>query len=318
MKSKNSKKQIKIKHKGKGKIIGLLLALTVMGQLPTQTVLATNYDANRPVTWNQMSAPYSNQSFAYCGEGMFGPCSCGVHSLATLLLKTEYWERGKTAVDAYQFSQEHKIGSNYQGIPSYHWPGVTKATNKNVTHIRSHWPQNSTTSHDIIREEYEKGNFMLLSVEVGGGGHLIAVDYVDEDGNIVIIDSAINAKYLTQMDNNGYVRDIQVFESDTIKATEAAKFWEGEEVGKVKRERELQELKQELADLQKLKEEEEQAKQEKEVILKGIQSHSQKKETNIHIPEVIKQVLGEELMGKQVEESHSKIGDDTLFATIKQ
>lgn len=318
MKSKNNKKQIKIKHKGKSKIVGVLLALTVMGQLPTQTVLATNYDANRPVTWNQGSAPYSNQSFAYCSEGVFGPCSCGVHSLATLLLKTEYWERGQTAVDAYQFSQDHKIGSNYQGIPSYHWPGVTKATNNKVTHIRSHWPQNSSTSHDIIREEYAKGNFMILSVVTGGVGHLIAVDYVDEDGNIVIIDSAINAKYLTQMDNNGYVRDVQVFQSDTIKATEAAKFWAGEEVGKVKRERELQELKQELTDLQTIQKEEEQAKKAKEAIMQEIQSHSQKEETSTHIPEVIKQVLGKELMGKQVEESHSKIGDDTLLATIKQ
>lgn len=292
MKSKNNKKQIKIKHKGKSKIVGVLLALTIMGQLPTQTVLATNYDANRPVTWNQGTAPYRNQSFTYCSEGVFGPCSCGVHSLATLLLKTEYWERGQTAVDAYQFSQEHKIGSNYQGIPSYHWPGVTKATNNKVTHIRSHWPQNSSTSHDIIRDEYAKGNFMILSVVTGGVGHLIAVDYVDEEGNIVIIDSAINAKYLTQMDNNGYVRDIQVFESDTIKATEAAKFWEGEEVGKVKREREIDALKQELNVLKELQKEEEQAKKAKEAIMQEIQSHSQKEETSTHIPEVIKQVLG--------------------------
>ena len=290
---------MKKRKKVVGIIQGSLLALIMSGQVSTQTVLASSYDANRPVTWNQGTAPYRNQSFTYCSEGVFGPCACGVHALATILLKTEYWERGMTAEDAYAFSQEHQIGSNYQGIPAYNWEKVTQATRNTVTHTRNHWTQNNTTAHDIIRDEYAKGNFMILSVVTGGVGHLIAVDYVDEEGNIVIIDSAINAKYLTQMDNNGYVRDIQVFESATIKATEAAKFWEGEEVGKVKRGREIDALKQELNDLKELQKQEEatllaqeaKSKKAKEVFNR-IREERITQEEALPVPEVITQVFG--------------------------
>lgn len=253
------------------------------------TAQAMTFDANRPVTWNQGTAPYAGNSFAYCSEGTFGPCSCGIHSIAYVLLKSEYWEMGKLPTDAYALSQEFGIGSNYQGIPSYNWERVTSATDGYVTHVRSHWVQNNTTSHDLIRQEYAKGNYMVLSVKVGGTGHLIAVDYVDEEGNIVILDSAINAKYLTQMDGNGWVRDIQVFSVDEIPANEAAKYWDGDAVGKVGREREIKELNEQLKVLEgdlKAAEEQKQQQEAKSVeaktnLLGVIDSLKEQKETDI-------------------------------------
>lgn len=236
------------KRRGLRGVIVAMLSIIFVGFMPSLgSVQAMTFDANRPVTWNQGSAPYAGNSFAYCSEGTFGPCACGVHSIAYVLLKSEYWEMGKLPTDAYALSQEYNIGSNYKGIPSYNWSKITEATNGKVKYVGDHWPQNNSTAHEIIRDEYVKGNFMILSVKVGGVGHLIAVDYVDEDGNIVILDSAINAKYLTQMDGNGYVRDIKVFSSDEVKSFEAAKYWEGDAVGQVGRTRELNALKEELA-----------------------------------------------------------------------
>lgn len=236
------------KRRGLRGVIVAILSIIFVGFMPSLgSVQAMTFDANRPVTWNQGSAPYSGNSFAYCSEGTFGPCACGIHSIAYLLLKTEYWEMGKIPTDAYALSQQYNIGSNYKGTPSYNWSKITEATNGKVKYVGDHWPQNNSTAHEIIREEYVKGNFMILSVKVGGTGHLIAVDYVDADGNIVILDSAINAKYLTQMDGNGYVRDIKVFSSDEVKSFEAAKYWEGDAVGQAGRNREINALKEELA-----------------------------------------------------------------------
>lgn len=280
------------------------------------TAHAMTFDANRPVTWNQGTAPYAGNSFAYCSEGTFGPCSCGVHSLAYVLLKSEYWEMGKLPTDAYALSQEFGIGSNYQGTPSYDWERVTKATGGYVTHVRSHWTQNNTTSHDLIRQEYAKGNYMILSVKVGGTGHLIAVDYVDDEGNIVILDSAINAKYLTQMDGNGWVRDIQVFSVDDLPANEAAKYWEGDAVGKVGREREIKELNEQLKVLEddlkaaEKKKEQQEAKSEeaKSNLLEVIDSIKEQKETEI-------QQEIETLIIKPVTEQQESVELETIDST---
>lgn len=187
-----------------------------------------DFDKNNPITWLQGAPPYNGEYFEYCSEGTFGPCACGVHTIAFLLLKTGFWSSGKDAMDGYKFSQEHGIGSNYGGTPAYNWPGITSATGGKVKHIENAWFENATSSHDYIKEQYEKGNFMTLSVTMGGTGHLIAVDYIDSNGDIVILDSGRRYKYLKAMDGNGWVRDVNTYSSTNHDAKAAPKFWDGE------------------------------------------------------------------------------------------
>lgn len=228
-------------------LMGLGLGLTPKA---SADVFVGEFNPVSPLSWQQGNAPYSNYAFAYCGEGSMGYCSCGIHSMAYLLLKSEYWDAGATAVEAYQFSLANNIGSSWNGIPSYNWAQFAAATNGHLVYEGTYWPSNMQDAHNFIRQQYANGKFMILSVTYGGSGHLIAVDYVDEQGNIIILDSAIRAKYLTQMDGGG-VRDIKVFSSPYINSIEASHFWEGDAIGVSKNKRELQALYKELDDLQK-------------------------------------------------------------------
>lgn len=187
-----------------------------------------DFDKNNPLTWLQSAPPYNGEYFAYCDEATFGWCACGVHTIAYLFLKTGFWSSGKDAMDSYKFTQEKGIGHNADGIPQYDWPSMGTATGGTVKHIEQAWFENATSSHDYIKEQYEKGNFMTMSVQMSGTGHLIAVDYVDSNGDIVILDSGRRFKYLKAMDNGGWVRDVNTYSSTKHDAKAAPKFWDGE------------------------------------------------------------------------------------------
>lgn len=297
----------------------LVLSLLASTTTVEATVYSGSFDPAVPVSWSQGSAPYSGNSFAYCSEGTFGPCSCGIHSLATILLKTEYWDAGKIATDAYALSQEFGIGSNYSGTPSYNWPKVEGATNGHLKFEADYWGSSTADSHNYIREQYNKGNFMILSVKTNGVGHLVAVDYVEDDGDIVIVDSAIRAKYLTQMDG-GYVRNVTVYSVDGLDARDAAHFWKGDTIGKVGREAEIKELQEEL-ELLKSELEPEDSTESVSQILELINSLEQTKvsetelkiaETNELIDERIKELNKDTINPNDVDERDDVSTEDKV------
>lgn len=216
-------------------LILLTLSLVMVGQGTTvravdlSEVYVGDYDVNKPISWAQSAPPYSQEYFEWC-DGTFGGCACGVHTLAYLFIKTGYWSMGKDAMDAYKLTKEKGVGRNHEmsGMPSYDFHLMTSITDGKVKYLENAEFGNATSSHDYIREQYKKGHFMTLSVEVSGTGHLIAIDYVDDEGNIVILDSAIRAKYLNAMDRGGWVRNVHTYKVDGLKAQDAPKFWEGE------------------------------------------------------------------------------------------
>lgn len=217
---------------------GVLVALTlaIVGVQSVSLVQAADYgetfsgsySKDNPISWLQSGQPYNQEAFAYCSEGTFGYCACGVHTLAYLMLKTGYWTTGKDAMDGYKFAQDKGIGSNSSGTPAYNWAGITAATSNKVKHLENAWFEDASSSHAYIKEQYNKGNFMVLSVKMGGVGHLIAVDYVDANGDIVILDSGRRYKYLKAMDGEGWVRDVHTFSATGKDAKTAPKFWDGE------------------------------------------------------------------------------------------
>lgn len=207
-----------------------------------------NFDVTSPISWKQGSAPYANQSFRYCYEGTFGACSCGLHTITNILLKSEYWKVGKLATDAYVLSEDNGIGSSYDGIPSYDWAKLETATDGYLKYEGSYWPKSRDEAKDILKELYNKGQYAAISVTLGGSGHLVALDYVEEDGDVVIIDSGIRAKYLDQMDG-GQVWYIQAF-SSPINSRDAAHFWEGDRIGHASYTKEMKKLSDEVEKLE--------------------------------------------------------------------
>lgn len=306
-------------------MVGIILALganTLTVSAGSMTLYnGEDYNKNNPLSWNQYHAPYSDDYFSFSGS-TFGYASCGVHSLAYLFLKTEFKDAGFNAEDAYKFAKDHGIGSNYKGIPAYHFPNITKATNGYIKHIDSIWPPNTKEAHDIIRREYEKGNFMLLSVKASAiGTHIVGVDYVQDDGQIVILDSAYQAKYITDMFDNGYVRNIEVFKVEGLDAKDAPKFWKGEKPGKIKREKELRELEKELIELvgpEKAKETLDELKEESEEVKT---EEVDKEEKQRELEELKKEILSEsaqeivdtvEHLGKNLEQKEEHLKEKPI------
>lgn len=243
------------------KQLALLFLVVLQIIIPISEVQASNppFNANQPTTWYQSAedTPYYNSDFEYCMDRRYGPCSCGVHAIAVINLKSGYWGKGKIASDGYQFAKEGGIlnicitnGTNkclkdsdsydidnlpagYKYGPTYDLSKYGSATNNYIKHVADIRPDDgyhftSEEAHRIVKQEYEKGHFMYLGVDLNGpnSGHAVVVDYVEDDGKVVIVDSGGRNKYLTDMYGVYNIRTLKV---DGLKAYDAPKFWMGDE-----------------------------------------------------------------------------------------
>lgn len=214
----------------KGLLTVMFLGLFISSNIP-QTVLAVNlderyegeYDANNPLTWSQSLSPYAQDYFGFCPEGTIASCGCGVHAFAYLMHKTGVYSPGKTVPDAYKDLTGKNMISQVGEYPSYSWGGVSELSGGKVKFIGA----DAGGNYQTVVDNYKEGIFQILSVNVGSISHLIAVDYVDEEDNVVILDSALRAKYLDAMNGGGVTR-IDMFEVEGLKAYDAPKIWEGE------------------------------------------------------------------------------------------
>lgn len=247
-----------------GMILSLLIVSSSISPAMAATVYQGGFDPLRPESWLQGGAPYSNNQFAYCSEGTFGPCSCGIHTLAYLLLKSEYWTDGKLATDAYNFSIQNNFGSNYHGGPAYRWSDLDSMTGNYLTYEGAYYINSYEEASALIRQEYARGNYVVISL-AGNGGHLIMTDYVDEQGNIVVLDSGWRYKYLDDFRGMYSLQYLQVF-SSPVDARQSAHFWRGERIGKVKHTNELNALKSEFAELERELQQEQKSENGTEVI----------------------------------------------------
>lgn len=178
------------------------------------------WDAHSPISWKQGEGPFARDYFEFSGTD-FADASCGMHSFAVILLKSGYVRSGFTAKDAYGLALDYGMGSNYYGMPAYNWERVTEATGGYLEHVATVREGNL---YEEIREAYRRGEYVIISTSINGVGHLVALDYVDKDGNIVIIDSAIRANSLDQM---GAVHYIVRFKADRP-SHKAPRYWMGE------------------------------------------------------------------------------------------
>lgn len=254
-----------VKNKGQARgitltyLLGFILILVGL-VLPAQVQAADyskmysgDYDVKYPVTWHQGSAPYSGDAWEYCTAGTYGPCSCGVHAVASMLLKTGYWGEGKTAVDGTSFASQHNVlstciaktsdgiclkkdeasqydannlPSHLQKGPIYNYDQMDAATGGYMTFKEDFYNNTKylTDYESILRDAYKNGYFAIIAVDLAGPGegHAIIMDYIDEEGEIVIIDSGGRYKYLEGMYG---VSRIILFEVDGLKSYDAPKLW---------------------------------------------------------------------------------------------
>lgn len=190
------------------------------------------YDPFNPTTWRQGNAPYSNEYFAYSGT-TFGDASCGIHTLATLFLKTGYAIEGFNAVDAYNWALSNGFGENMNGMPAYAWSSLEEKTGGYLENVGYYDESDGSNAHDWIRNEYAKGNFVVIGTNLGNVPHVIMLDYVDEAGNIMTLDSGAGYQNLNQQDG-GHVRYAFSFKVVGIPSYNSPKLWAGESLASFK------------------------------------------------------------------------------------
>lgn len=135
-------------------------------------------DPNKPHTWQQCGWSWSGETFPIWHE-TYCSSSCGAHSITWMLMKAGVWGSDKDPRDAWEFISNS--GWAYPGSGGYVSMGSTSEGGKDITLMGS-----GPATKQWITEQYNKGYYVLINVP----GHFIALDYVDEDGDVVVLDSA--------------------------------------------------------------------------------------------------------------------------------
>lgn len=187
-----------------------------------------SYDVNNPLTWNQCSHAYSNDTYPVWGES-YCASSCGAHSLTWMFLKSGVWDMSKSPKDAFTFF--NKNGWASKGSGGYNSMGIGAPVTENGKTVKAvkYVSGDMATFKTWAKDMYNQGYYMIVNVP----GHLIGVDYVDEDGDVVVLDSADLCKYIecaVERWGNSITAWAYEIEGSKSNASSSINFWTGGKV----------------------------------------------------------------------------------------
>lgn len=174
-----------------------ILAVGVLTFTPTASAYVlydgdAKSDPNKPWTWSQNEAPWSNNTWL---GGFLGSSGCMIHSMTQILIKSGSVKKGYTPAD---FVNEAKASGFRWGIAAggggLLTPRLDIPSNGKIvsgTQVGSQGgPPLSSISYDNIRDNVKSGKEYIFHVTFPGGGvHWMATDYVDKNNTLHIIDS---------------------------------------------------------------------------------------------------------------------------------
>ena len=174
-----------------------ILAVGVLTFAPTASAYVlydgdAKSDPNKPWTWSQQEAPWSNNTWL---GGFLGSSGCMIHSMTQILIKSGSVKKGYTPAD---FVNEAKASGFRWGIAAggggLLTPRLDIPSNGKIvsgTQVGSQGgPPLSSISYDNIRDNVKSGKEYIFQVTFPGGGvHWMATDYVDKNNTLHIIDS---------------------------------------------------------------------------------------------------------------------------------
>lgn len=174
-----------------------ILAVGVLTFAPTASAYVlydgdAKSDPNKPWTWSQQEAPWSNNTWL---GGFLGSSGCMIHSMTQILIKSGSVKKGYTPAD---FVNEAKASGFRWGIAAggggLLTPRLDIPSNGKIvsgTQVGSQGgPPLSSVSYDNLRDNVKSGKEYIFHVTFPGGGvHWMATDYVDKNNTLHIIDS---------------------------------------------------------------------------------------------------------------------------------
>ena len=213
-------------------IVGMLITLVSAPSVQAKDLVGAkftgSYSVDDPLSWNQCNHSYSNDVYPVWGE-TYCQSSCGAHSLTWVLLKSGVWDMSKSPKDAFTFFSKNGWAS--QGSGGYNSMGVGAPVKENGKTIEAvkYMSGGMDSFKPWARDMYDSGYYVIMNVP----GHLIAMDYVDSDGDIVILDSADLCQYIEcAVARWGNSITAWAYEVSGAKAndTSSINFWDGDTV----------------------------------------------------------------------------------------
>lgn len=175
-----------------------ILAVGVLTFAPTASAYVlydgdTKSDPNKPWTWSQQEAPWSNNTWM---GSFLGSSGCMIHSMTQILIKSGTVKKGYTPAD---FVNEARASGFQWGIdagkggliaPRLDIPSKGKIVSGTQVGTQG-GPPLSSISYDNIRDNVKSGKEYIFHVTFPGQGgvHWMATDYVDKNNTLHIIDS---------------------------------------------------------------------------------------------------------------------------------
>ena len=174
-----------------------ILAVGVLTFAPTASAYVlydgdAKSDPNKPWTWSQQEAPWSNNTWL---GGFLGNYGCMIHSMTQILIKSGSVKKGYTPAD---FVNEARASGFRWGIdaggsglitPRLDIPSNGKIVSGTQVGSQAGAPL-SSVSYDNLRDNVKSGKEYIFHVTYPGGGvHWMATDYVDKNNTLHIIDS---------------------------------------------------------------------------------------------------------------------------------
>lgn len=174
-----------------------ILAVGVLTFAPTASAYVlydgdTKSDPNKPWTWAQQEAPWSNNTWL---GGFLGSSGCMIHSMTQILIKSGSVKKGYTPAD---FVNEARASGFQWGInasgyglstPRLDIPSKGKIVSGTQVGVQA-GPPLSNVSYDNLRDNIKSGKEYIFHVTFPGNGvHWMATDYVDKNNTLHIIDS---------------------------------------------------------------------------------------------------------------------------------
>lgn len=222
-------------NKKKGRLLTLLLTITLL-LTNILTIHAKDlvgdryngsYDAKNPLTWDQCNHSWSNEIYPIWGE-TYCQSGCGAHALTWILLKSGAWGLDKSPRDAWDAFVSPN-GMAVAGGGGYDNMDVFAGTygGKKVETMGYSGNLGGEELKKWLRDQYNQGYYVAINVP----NHFIALDYVDTDGDIVVLDSAGLCKYIECSFNRwGYEGQAWAYKVEGVPSNsdKAINFWEGD------------------------------------------------------------------------------------------
>lgn len=171
----------------------------------------TGSNAKDPNTWNQSD---QNQVATFGPQNIdWRQASCMIQSATFLKVKT-----GSAPIGYAPWDLKKELDS-YNGYASSGYLSYNKVDWGNDWVIEKNGEEHGmigATYQDIFKY-YEQGYVMVIRVISPAGPHMIAVDYIDEQGNIYIFDSGFRGQKFSDTYSPSSVTDVMLLKSKSGK-----------------------------------------------------------------------------------------------------